>query len=404
MYFQKKFLIIGGCNILFIVVTFILVFVPFSDNGNDFGSSEAIAIVSVIWCFINSLLAFFFLKDRQRNNLEIKKKKDYLHSDDNSQQNSDENIQILVKDEGDDTTDINKNNNNEIELEEIKIKFNKETEKLEQIEYEYNQIIDEYNKYREETENIKDENEQYKQQIVELQIQIDKLDNNKTNNSITSITKIDNDIAKINKLKKELAAAQKTIIEMTSVVGVQQKFPTVQEIIQQFRSIRDQKHHDTSTLLKKFIKNNNKKLQKYYVNQIIHEIMFEILCECYKYLEMYRLQIYDKIANILNMKYAIAQSFEINDIHDTSSTPIIMKHQIRLLSNIFGPYFKNNFKFVLQKRLTICNENKQDNDNDHDNDSNNYNEQNLISNILLLITNKYSKYLTNLNQEEINGL
>ena len=44
----------------------------------------------------------------------------------------------------------------------------------------------------------------------------------------------------IERLKLELSAAQRTIIEMTSVVGVQQTFPTVQETMQQYRSIRDQ--------------------------------------------------------------------------------------------------------------------------------------------------------------------
>merc|ERR1712130_16369 len=74
----------------------------------------------------------------------------------------------------------------------------------------------------------------------------------------------------IERLKTELAQAQRTIIEMTSVVGVQQTFPTVQETMQQYRSIRDQKHHDTSSMLKKWVKREcGTKWQKYYVNQVV---------------------------------------------------------------------------------------------------------------------------------------
>merc|ERR1712113_1210802 len=130
--------------------------------------------------------------------------------------------------------------------------------------------------------------------------------------------------------------------------------------------------------------------------------MFEILIQCYKYNEMYRLEIYDNIANQLNMKQAIADSFEINydEINNNpSNMEIIKKQQIRLLSNIFGAYFKNNFKHVLQKKLDP----PISNDNDDEKEDNN-NDTNLVDDILKLITNKYSEYLTNLNEEELNGL
>ena len=85
----------------------------------------------------------------------------------------------------------------------------------------------------------------------------------------------------IEKLKKGLSDAQKSIIEMSSVVKPHQTFPTVQETVQQFQSIRNQKHHDTSTALKKLIKVKNKtrktKWQKYYLSQVVHKIMFETL-------------------------------------------------------------------------------------------------------------------------------
>lgn len=80
---------------------------------------------------------------------------------------------------------------------------------------------------------------------------------------------------------------------MTSVVGVQQKFPTSQEIILQYRRLRDQIHHGCSTILKKYLKEkNNNSWQKYYINQTVHEIMFYILIICYEQLFKYRKMIF----------------------------------------------------------------------------------------------------------------
>merc|ERR1712130_125104 len=121
----------------------------------------------------------------------------------------------------------------------------------------------------------------------------------------------------IERLKSELAKAQRTIIEMTSVVGVQQTFPTVQETIQQYRGIRDQKHHDTSTLLKKWVKREcGNKWMKFYINQVVHQLMFEVLLRCHCTVTKYRKDIYDVIADQLNMKKAIADALQIGHRDD----------------------------------------------------------------------------------------
>eukprot|EP01084_Bolivina_argentea_P067069 122243_1 len=71
----------------------------------------------------------------------------------------------------------------------------------------------------------------------------------------------------IEELKKDLAHAQRSILEMTNVVGVKQKLPTVQETLSIFHSIRDQQHHNTSSELKKYVKLKHNEWHKYYVNQ-----------------------------------------------------------------------------------------------------------------------------------------
>ena len=123
----------------------------------------------------------------------------------------------------------------------------------------------------------------------------------------------------IKQLRDALAAAQAANLEMTSLVGVNQKLPTVQETIKSFRSIRDQSHHNTSTELQKYIKANTKKhqqFQKYYLNQIIHQIMFETLFICYDEVQKYKQRMYDNIAEQLNIKYALSMAEKGNNNND----------------------------------------------------------------------------------------
>merc|ERR1712013_288735 len=157
----------------------------------------------------------------------------------------------------------------------------------------------------------------------------------------------------IDKLRSELAASQRTIIEMTSVVGVQQSFPTVQETMQQYRSIRDQHHHDTSTVLKRCIKRTvegAEKWQKYFISQSVHRIMFDTLQKCYARTVHYRKELFAHIGDSVNMPAAIASALQL-DVNNSEDVQVIAAEQQKLLSNIFGAYFKNNFKFVLDRRL-----------------------------------------------------
>ena len=81
--------------------------------------------------------------------------------------------------------------------------------------------------------------------------------------------------------------------------------------------------------------------------------MFEVLLRCYSTVNRYRSEIYDDIADTLNMKRAIADALQIEDGDDgvEGKGSIIEEQQTRLLSNIFGAYFKNNFEFVLLRKL-----------------------------------------------------
>ena len=110
-------------------------------------------------------------------------------------------------------------------------------------------------------------------------------------------------------LKVDLASAQQTILSMTSIVDINQKLPTVDETLLKYQSIRDQQHADTCTTLKKLVKGQHKNWQKYYVAQVIHEVLFYGLMNAYKAVIDYKHILYQNVSE-LNMKYAI-QCFKI---------------------------------------------------------------------------------------------
>ena len=61
------------------------------------------------------------------------------------------------------------------------------------------------------------------------------------------------------------------------------------------------------------------KWQKYYVNQVVHRVMFEVLLRCYRTVRVYRNEIYEVIADQLNMKRAITDALQIEDGDDEDS-------------------------------------------------------------------------------------
>eukprot|EP01084_Bolivina_argentea_P174788 302756_1 len=62
------------------------------------------------------------------------------------------------------------------------------------------------------------------------------------------------------------------------------KLPTIQETLWKYNDIRDETYTQTVNILKTFIIRNNKldlDNNKWYVNQVSHEIMFNVLIQSY---------------------------------------------------------------------------------------------------------------------------
>eukprot|EP01083_Nonionella_stella_P171960 588696_1 len=170
---------------------------------------------------------------------------------------------------------------------------------------------------------------QYKQQILSKDQTIESLQNT------------------IRHLKADLSSAQQTILSMTSVVDVNQKMPTVDELLVKFQSMRDQQHADLCTTLKRVIKAQHPKWQKYYIVQLIHKLAFNALILTYNVVKDYKDQLYDRVADELNMKNTILKSMD--DDEKSLSAADIEDETHRVLGNMFGAYFKHNFEFILKK-------------------------------------------------------
>ncbi len=140
---------------------------------------------------------------------------------------------------------------------------------------------------------------------------------------------------------------------MTNVVGVKQLLATVQETLSQFHSLRDQKHHNTYTKLKQYIKSNNYNWQKYYINQTVHEILFNTIIKCYEKVNEFKQNMFGVIANELNMYYTLKN----NNI----SNECINSEINKILSNRFGSYFKDigahlfGLSYVKHLPIAVCN-------------------------------------------------
>ena len=159
-------------------------------------------------------------------------------------------------------------------------------------------------------------------------------------------------------LKRDLSEAQRNILEMTDVVGVKQALPTVQETLRLFGSIRDQQHHNTASALKKYVKSKGNKWQKYYIKQVVDEILFEILVQSFKEIRRFKQGMFGEMASALNMEHTLktaeldgGDDGKQNEEDSKASWKQYVEGEIeRIISNRFGSYFKENFQTMMDPK------------------------------------------------------
>merc|ERR1719233_628597 len=88
-------------------------------------------------------------------------------------------------------------------------------------------------------------------------------------------------LEEIETLRIDLNEANETILGMTNLVSIDQKFPTVDETLDKFRFLFDQNYHGAAKVIKKWLKKKESEWQKYYVGQRVHELMFNVLIASY---------------------------------------------------------------------------------------------------------------------------
>ena len=158
---------------------------------------------------------------------------------------------------------------------------------------------------------------------------------------------------KITSLKADLASAQKTILDTTSIVSVKQGLKTVQELLLTYISIRDQQHHNSVELLKKYIKSKKGKYQKYYMNQVVHKLLFYTLHVCYEVAESYKQEVYTTIGNILGLD----NENDINQLVPKICSAQLKANPVAILKRKLGkvgePYNKNIADQTLIARVMV---------------------------------------------------
>jgi len=143
----------------------------------------------------------------------------------------------------------------------------------------------------------------------------------------------------ISALTADLAKAQQTILCMTSMVDVEQKLPTVDELQSKLQSLRDQQHADTSTALKQWIRSLSPEWPKPFISQIVHELMFETLMRCFDTVRVHHSEIYRNIAVELGIADPHALSLDAK--------------QMEVVANLLANFFRNHFERILRRKEVV---------------------------------------------------
>ena len=181
----------------------------------------------------------------------------------------------------------------------------------------------------------------------------------------------------ISALTADLSKAQQTILCMTSMVDVNQKLPTVDELQSKYQSIRDQQHADTSTALKQWIRTLSPQWPKAYISQIVHQLLFEVLMQCYSVVADYKLTVYRNIGVQLGMMRSekelspspsglsghrslnrslspsVSPSPEEGSERSRRNDGVLNEKQSEILQNLLGGYFRNNFERILRRKKVV---------------------------------------------------
>ena len=103
--------------------------------------------------------------------------------------------------------------------------------------------------------------------------------------------------------QKEIDRLRRELIARSNAKQLNSKFPTVEEVCTEYRSIKNQEFQTVHSKLTKPLRKKHKEWNKFYVNKLSHKLLFDTLIECYQQTLIYHDHIYSSIGDILQIEY-----------------------------------------------------------------------------------------------------
>ena len=103
--------------------------------------------------------------------------------------------------------------------------------------------------------------------------------------------------------QKEIDRLRQELIARSNAKELNSAFPTVEEVCTQYRSIKNQEFQAVHGKITKPLRKRHKDWNKYYINKLSHELLFETLISCYDHTLAYHDRIYSQIGDILQISY-----------------------------------------------------------------------------------------------------
>ena len=95
--------------------------------------------------------------------------------------------------------------------------------------------------------------------------------------------------------QKEIDRLRRELIARSNAKQLNSKFPTVEEVCTEYQSIKNQEFQTVLSKLTKPLRKHKKAWNKYYINKLSHNLLFNTLCQCYQQMLKHHDYIYKSI-------------------------------------------------------------------------------------------------------------
>ena len=149
--------------------------------------------------------------------------------------------------------------------------------------------------------------------------------------------------------QKEIDRLRRELIARSNAKQLNSKFPTVEEVCTEYRSIKNQEFQTVHSKLSKPLRKKHKDWNKYYVNQLSHKLLFNTLIQCYQQTLIYHDHIYASIGGILQIEYNNNNNSNNNDEKEKENDDDD-KNNNNALEFLFHRYLTNNYETMKESK------------------------------------------------------